>query len=77
MSFNQGKTILRLGEYGASEAVEHSSQGVLGKNEFYEALEVAMGKWYDWLGLHIWFYLGRSRNKEVSTEPRVALVFGD
>lgn len=39
MSFIQGKTIHGLGQYCASQAVEHSSQGILGKNEFYRVLE--------------------------------------
>lgn len=49
---------------------------IWGKSKFYRVLDVAMWKTgHDWLGLHIWPYLERSRNKEVSIEPRVGLVF--
>lgn len=44
MSFIPGKIIHELGKYNASPAVEHSSQGILGKNEFYTVLEAATGK---------------------------------
>lgn len=47
MSFIQGQTIHRLGEYGASQSKEHTSQEILGKREFCKALE-AMQKWHDW-----------------------------
>lgn len=36
MSFIQEKILHGLGECSASEAVEHSSQGILGKSEFIE-----------------------------------------
>lgn len=39
MSFIQGKTIYGLGEYSASQAVEHHSQKIWGKSKFYRALE--------------------------------------
>lgn len=42
MSFIQKKTMHGLGEYSASPAEEHSSWGILGKNEFYRVLEEAM-----------------------------------
>ena len=41
------ETLCGLGEYHTSQAVEHSSQGILGKSEFYGVLEEAM---HDWLG---------------------------
>lgn len=37
-SFIQGTTIHKLGMYSASQAVEHSSRGILGKSEFYRVL---------------------------------------
>lgn len=44
MSSIQGKTIHGLGEYCASQGVEHSSQGILDKSKFYRALEEGMRK---------------------------------
>lgn len=44
MSFTQGKTTLGLGEYSDSQAVEHSSRGILGKSKFYRVLEEATWK---------------------------------
>ena len=43
MSFIQGKTIHALGEYSVSWAMEHSSQGILGKIKLYRAL--GEGRW--------------------------------
>lgn len=61
MSFIQGKTVRGLREYSPSQAVEQSSQGILGKNGFYRALEEAMiGKEVghrsirgDWKGIRV------------------------
>lgn len=39
MSFIQGRTVHGLGQCCASLAVEHSSQGILGKSKCYRALE--------------------------------------
>lgn len=39
----QGKTIHELGEYRASQTMEHPSQGMLGESEFYRALQEATG----------------------------------
>ena len=39
MFFIQEETIHGLGEYNVSQAVKHSSQGILGKLRFYRALE--------------------------------------
>lgn len=44
MFFIQKKTIHGLGEHSASQAVEHTFQEILGRNEFYNKLEAAMGK---------------------------------
>lgn len=37
MSFIQEKAIHALGEYSASQTLEHSSQEILGKTEYYRA----------------------------------------
>ena len=43
-----------LREYSASQAVEHSSQGILVKSEFSGVLEGGKAETeHDWLGLHI------------------------
>lgn len=42
MVFIQGRTVHGLGVVHASQAVEHSSQGISGKSEFYRALEEAV-----------------------------------
>lgn len=49
--FIQGKTIHELwgGVYLAPKAVEHSSQGNLGKSEFFRMLQKATETIYDWL----------------------------
>ena len=44
MFFIQEETIHGLGEYNVSQAVKHSSQGILGKLRFYRALEGATQK---------------------------------
>ena len=46
---NSKETVHGLVEYSMSQAVEHSSQGVLGKREFYRMLEKAAEKQHDWL----------------------------
>lgn len=61
MSFLQGKTIHGLGEDSASEAAEHSSQGILGKSEFYRVVEAASQK----QGMTDWEVLF-SRRREAS-----------
>jgi len=38
MSFIQEKTIHGLGEYRASQTVEHPSRGILGESEFYRVV---------------------------------------
>ena len=76
MSFIQGEQSMGCSGYSSSQAVEHSSGGILG--QFYRALEVAPQETgHDWLGLHIWPYLERSENKGVSMEPRAGVAFGD
>ena len=52
--FIQGKTIHELcvcvgGVYLAPKAVEHSSQGNLGKREFFRMLQKATETTHDWL----------------------------
>lgn len=42
MSFIQGEAMHGLGEYSASQAMEHSFPGIWGKSEFYWALEEKM-----------------------------------
>lgn len=43
-SLRQGRTILGLGDYSASEAIQHFPQGILCKSGFYKMLEEAMQK---------------------------------
>lgn len=63
-----------MGEHHASQAMEHSSWGILGKT--YEALEVATGKHSQLAGV-AYLTLGRSRNKEISTyRAQSCLAFG-
>ena len=38
MSFNQGKTIHGLEEFSGSEAVKHSSQGMLGQKRVFQVI---------------------------------------
>ena len=49
--FFQGKTIHELvgGVYLAPKAVEHSSQGNLGKSKFFRMLQKATETTHDWL----------------------------
>lgn len=54
----------RTEEDAASQAVGPSSPGIVGKSEFYRGLDVEAG--HDWLGLHFWPSLERSRNEEIS-----------
>ena len=51
MSFIQEKTIHGLGEYRASQTVEHPSRGILGESEFYRVVRGGnMETGHDWLG---------------------------
>lgn len=44
-----------IGECSTSQAVEHSSRGILGQSKFYKVIE-AVETGHDCLGLHIWPY---------------------
>ena len=44
MSFIQGKSVHGLGEDSASQSVELSSWGILGKSEYYRKLDDATQK---------------------------------
>lgn len=44
-----------IGECSTSQAVEHSSQGILGQSKFYKVTE-AVETGHGCLGLHIWAY---------------------
>lgn len=59
----------------ANTASGHSSQGSLGKSEFYIALQVSALKRCDCLELSIWPSLERSRTKEVK-RPEFAWSLG-
>lgn len=67
MSFIQGKAD-GFREYTALQAVQCSSQGILVKSVLYKVSKGATWEWCDCLGLHIWPYLERSGNKEISVE---------
>lgn len=57
MSRKQRRASCGLGDYSASEAVQHSTQEVLGKSGFYKTLEGAMQK-QSMIGKEVEFFRG-------------------
>lgn len=58
MAFIRRRTVHALGVGHASQAVGHSSQGILGKSTFYRVLEEAVWTWGR-VGQHVGDFLIR------------------